>query len=117
MMRHNWSFAGSFQTHGTESTGRERGVRAVEFYDNTLTSAPDALGRFRGNALGAMRSGNILFYNNTISGYGNGPTYGLNSMRSMDNFTPWGGANGTSGWDVNDTTGGPNHDGLYWTEL
>ena len=109
VIRHNTIFNGQVQTHGTESTGRARGVRAVEIYNNTFTATAG-----HGTTVGAMRSGNVLMHDNTATGYG-ATVMGLNNMRNIDGFIPWGAANGTNGFDVNDTTGGPNHDGIYFT--
>ena len=37
VVRHNTIFNGIISNHGTESTGRARGGRAVEVYNNTFT--------------------------------------------------------------------------------
>ena len=64
VVRHNQIFDRTVQTHGTETTGRPRGARAVEVYNNTFT------GSDRNRFLGGMRSGILLFHDNAISGYG-----------------------------------------------
>jgi hypothetical protein len=96
VVRHNQIFDGTVETHGTESNQRGRGVRAVEVYSNTYT------GSDRNRFLGKMRSGVILFHDNTITGYWTGLTeFTLQAYRVDDVFAPWGGADGTSQWDVN----------------
>ena len=96
VVRHNQIFDGTVETHGTESNQRARGVRAVEVYNNTYT------GSDRNRFVGKMRSGVILFHDNTITGYWTGLTeFTLQAYRVDDVFAPWGGADGTSQWDVN----------------
>jgi hypothetical protein len=96
VVRHNQIFDGTVETHGTESNQRGRGVRAVEVYNNIYT------GSDRNRFVGKMRSGVILFHDNTITGYWKGSTeFTLQAYRADDVFAPWGGADGTSQWDVN----------------
>ena len=96
VVRHNQIFDRTVQTHGTETTGRPRGARAVEVYNNTFT------GSDRNRFLGGMRSGILLFHDNTISGYWTGSTeFTLQCYRAVDTFNPWGGADGTNQWDIN----------------
>jgi hypothetical protein len=97
VVRHNNIFNGTVAGHGTESTGRVRGCRAVEVYNNTFTGTD--LNCF----VGGSRSGVVLFHDNTIRGYwGNSATFTLQNFRSFHDFSPWGvGADGTSPWDVN----------------
>src|SRR5262249_4552832 len=54
--------------HGTESAQRNRGTRAVEIYNNTF------VGNGRGQRIHDHRSGSLLVYNNTVSGFINPPT-------------------------------------------
>jgi hypothetical protein len=99
VVRHNNIFNGLIANHGTESTGRARGGRAMEVYDNTFTGTD--LNRF----VGDVRSGGVLFHDNTISGYwGNSAEFRLYNFRSFHPFDPWGGADGTNAWDVNSPT-------------
>ena len=99
VVRHNNIFNGLIANHGTESTGRERGGRAMEVYNNSFTGTN--LNRFVGN----VRSGGVLFYDNTISGYwSNAATFTLLNFRSFHPFDPWGGADGTNPWDANSPT-------------
>ncbi|HET6887362.1 MAG TPA: hypothetical protein VFH87_05490, partial [Candidatus Udaeobacter sp.] len=84
--------------HGTESTGRPRGCRAMDIYNNKFNS--DGSNRF----LGGSRSGGVLFHDNSIKGYwGALAAYGLNNFRSVHAYSPWGGADGTNPWDKNVT--------------
>jgi hypothetical protein len=52
--------------HGTESTGRTRGTRAMEIYNNTYEGTN--LNIF----LGGTRSGSLIVHDNSVSGYGGG---------------------------------------------
>ena len=100
--------------HGTESTGRMRGGRSVEIYDNTFTGTHPASNLFN------QRSGTGVCFNNISTGYSHSAWYTATNYRddgyySFNRYPGWQGANGLSGWDINDTTGGPNHDGVYLT--
>jgi len=96
VVRHNNIFNGLIANHGTESTGRPRGGRAMEVYNNTFTGTN--LNRFVGN----VRSGGVLFHDNSISGYwGNSAGFALQNFRNFHPFDAWGGADGTNAWDVN----------------
>jgi hypothetical protein len=99
VVRHNTIVNREVHGHGTESTGRQRGVRAVEVYNNNY-AGQNASNKFAGT----MRSGTVLFHDNTFSGYGgwsNLLIYSLVNNRSNWTFPPWDGADGTSQWDVN----------------
>jgi len=99
VIRHNTIHDGLINNHGTESTGRIRGGRAMEVYNNTYTGTN--LNRF----VGGSRSGGVLFHDNTISGYWDGHTqFVLNNFRTHFGFTPWGGADGLNPWDVREPT-------------
>ena len=63
--RFNTVTNGSFQTHGTESTGRDRGVRGMEVYSNSVTITSGAQGQIAG-----WRSGAGFLFNNTVTGPG-----------------------------------------------
>jgi hypothetical protein len=82
--------------HGTESGGRIRGSRAMEVYNNTYTGTNLA------NFVGGSRSSRVLFHDNNISGYWNNPVFTLGNWRNFFPFEPWGGADGTNPWDVNE---------------
>jgi hypothetical protein len=96
VVRHCAIFNGGPHNHGTESTGRTRGSRAMEVYNNTYTGTD--LNRF----VGGSRSGGVLFHDNSISGYWGAPVFTLVNVRNYMPFTPWGGADGTNAWDVNE---------------
>jgi hypothetical protein len=99
VVRHNNIFNGIVYAHGTESTGRPRGGRAMEVYGNTFT------GTGINKIVGTSRSGGVLFHDNSISGYwGNLATFTLSNYRYFFPFSPWGGADGTNAWDVNSPT-------------
>jgi len=96
VVRYNQIFDEAVYTHGTESNGRARGTRAVEVYNNNY------VGTDRNRFLGQMRSGVVLFHDNTITGYWTRLTeFTLQAYRADDVFAPWGCADGTSQWDVN----------------
>ena len=84
--------------HGTESSGRPRGLRQAEFYGNTInTTNTAAVG------LGA-RSGVAVAFGNTFTASGGGsfPYYvTLNDERAY-RATSWMFCDGTSPYDVND---------------
>ena len=84
------------QNHGTESSGRNRGTRAMEVYNNIIS------GTGISSVVGGSRSGTVLFHDNTIIGSLNPPVFNLSNFRTHSPFTPWGGADGTNPWDVND---------------
>ena len=89
------------QTHGTEA-GRDRGCRAIEFYNNicnrSSTTAPGSPGE--------LRSGNLLFHDNKYTGMALGtPWVSLSAFRTFVNFQPWKLASGDNAWDRNDPHG------------
>lgn len=88
-------------SHGTESSHRERGQRAVEFYGNIHHDRTfgDA-GTDRDSIF--LRSGIIMYHNNTMTNFYrivDGKEY-----RSTDVYTPWGAVDGTGKFDNNDAT-------------
>jgi hypothetical protein len=99
VFRHNSIVNGYPTNHGTESGGRIRGTRAMEVYSNTFTGMNDS------NLVGGSRSGVVVFHDNTISGTWGSFIFGLENFRNFYPFDPWGGADGTNAWDVNDTGG------------
>jgi hypothetical protein len=97
VVRHNQLNDGDIQNHGTESTGRTRGSRAEEIYNNTFTGTN--LNKF----IGGSRSGVVLMHNNNVSGYWDGLTVlTLDNYRTHASFVPWGGADGVNPWDMNE---------------
>lgn len=84
--------------HGTESGGRLRGQRALEFYNNTATlTIPESVG--------ITRSGVTIYHHNTWRGPLTRPVIPLTVFREDFPFPMFGGADGTDPWDVNDTEG------------
>src|SRR5262245_22270076 len=81
--------------HGTESTGRIRVVRAVEVYNNTYA------GTNQNYFVGGIRSGIVLFHDNSISGYWNPAQFVLVNYRSIFPMG-FGGEDGTNPWDVDE---------------
>jgi len=92
--------------HGTETPGRGRSGRAEEIYNNIFDC--NHVNRF----VSGNRGGGELFHDNTIVNCGGAgaanPT--LSSFRMLGSFSPWGGADGTNGWDQNNT-GNPFYSG------
>jgi len=88
------------QTHGTEGD-RDRGCRAIEFYNNTCTRSTGGPG-----SPGGLRSGNILFHDNQYKGVTlNNAFLSLVAFRQLVNFQPWELASGGNPWDQNDPHG------------
>jgi hypothetical protein len=88
----NVTLAAACTNHGTESTGRPRGGRQLEFYGNTLTCSntsqgcPSALGQRSGTSLAfgnSLRANAGSWFNNVI-------TLGVFRSVSLD-FDPWSG--------------------------
>ena len=96
VIRHNRMIGMITFNHGTESTGRERGCRAMDIYSNDI----DGLGINR--FAGSTRSGGILFHDNTLHNFwGTSVTINGSCYRMIDTFSVWGGADGTNRWDKN----------------
>ncbi len=101
VIRHNYLLNCIPGAHGTED-GPHRGVRAYEFYDNTINATLQWGG-------GGQRSGTSIWHDNTYIGIE--PTRDI--LCHLSNFReggeraapPWGSADGTSPWDQNDTDG------------
>ena len=88
------------QTHGTEGD-RDRGCRAIEFYNNICTRSNGGPG-----SPGGLRSGNILFHDNQYKGVPLGNAFlSLVAYRQMVDFQPWQLASGGNSWDQNDPHG------------
>jgi hypothetical protein len=88
--------------HGTE--GAARGGRALEIYNNDFHNTDTE------QSPGGVRSGGILFHNNTWDGNAISKGLALAVFRTANTwknqaFTGWEGASGRSPWDVNDTEG------------
>ena len=94
--------------HGTESNGRPRGGRQMEFYDNSMSCPSSAYPACHDNGmlLGAgPRSGSLLSLGNSFSGIGINQFAGITEYRILQNIsTPWQGCDGAGPYDNNDGT-------------
>ena len=101
VVRYNKLYDCSFiQSHGTEGD-RDRGCRAIEFYNNTCNRSTGGPGQ-----PGGLRSGNILFHDNKYTGLAlNNPWVAAWVARIGTDFQPWGLASGDNSWDHNDPHG------------
>lgn len=95
--RHNAFNNAKPNSHGTQRFP-QRGVRAIESYNNILNWTIKTGG-------GQLRSGVIIAHDNEWSGAAPRSAMVLTDYRQFNNFTPPGGANGANPWDVNDTEG------------
>ena len=98
--RHNYLVNTPVGGHGTESTGRIRGVRAIEVYNNTfLWSLVEPRGQ--------LRSGTMIEFNNLWTGKEDrlDKSTRLTCYREFRPFPFWGGANGNNRLDSNDPHG------------
>ncbi len=106
MVFRNCLIDGKIGNHGTESTNSARGGRQLCAYRNTFTTDV-------GSAVVAIdyRSGSgIIFGNSFLSAAGTSHKYTQaiqgNAYRQWLTFRPWGSADGTSLFDINDTSDG-----------
>ena len=96
VVRHNKLNNFNVGDHGTESPGRGRSSRAKEIYANDM----DGLNANK-YPIGT-RGGVVLVHDNTIKGYyAQLAQNNLASYRMVEDFSPWGGANGENPWDRN----------------
>lgn len=91
-------------THGTESSGRFRGVRSYEIYNNTFTTSSFM---FCGIYL---RGGTGVIFGNTFGGTG-GQTGYVTAVLTADYrcnraYNPWGQVTGSNPWDGNQDASG-----------
>jgi hypothetical protein len=95
--RHNTFNNALANTHGTESGGRQRSVRAIEIYNNTFHFTFPATG-------GQVRGGTALIHDNVYTGQiSSGMS--LHCYREYFPFNIWGVASGVNPWDSNDPRG------------
>jgi len=83
--------------HGTETSGRFRGMRAFEIYNNTFIPVQNS--QFTGVYL---RSGTGVIYNNTFNDSGSNNWSNIiiaTNYRDGQPYPPWGQCNGTSVFD------------------
>jgi len=97
--RRNRITNGWIELHGTDSAGRLRGTRAVEIYGNEFLCTLQCFW------VANFRSGTGVVYDNTVTGFTD-PGIMLAAYRSFWPFAPFGAADGTNPWDVNEP-GGP----------
>jgi len=98
VVRHSSIHNTTLGTHGTESSGRERGSKAIEVYNNTFTGTKIT------SVIGNTRSAQLVYHDNTISGYAPGPYITLAALRYVYACAPWGQADGLNQWDTNSPT-------------
>lgn len=84
--------------HGTDSTGRARGIRQLEVYGNSISGTPGA-GTYAGPI--GVNSGAALIFGNTWTFTSLSIYAQLNARRLTTSFSPWGQCNGSNGWDLN----------------
>lgn len=96
VVRHNTFKDALIGNHGTESSGRLRGARSFEIYDNVIqytgTNWPDAI---------SFRSGTGVVFDNQITGNFK-EAMRVDNYRDWRSFSPWGIASGESPFDKND---------------
>jgi hypothetical protein len=98
--RHNYLVDTPIGGHGTETSGRFRGVRALEVYNNTFVwNLVDPRGQ--------LRSGTMLQFDNAFTGKirPDSKSTHLTCYRQFRPFPFWGGANGNNRLDSNDAHG------------
>lgn len=93
--RHNKTVNGWVEAHGLDSGGREGGCRAVEAYNNNF------LGDDTTDYVVNLRSGGLLFHDNTVSGHQSNPQVHLDAYRRFYSFPIFLQADGTNSWDEN----------------
>jgi len=94
VFRHNR--ATFLATHGTESSGRRRGVRSYEIYNNTF----DAESLVAVYTAINVRGGTGVIYDNTFAG-DYGAVINLQNFRDTAGYAPWGRCDGSSVYDQN----------------
>jgi hypothetical protein len=100
VIRYNYLVDTPVGGHGTETSGRFRGVRAIEAYRNTCVwNLADPRGQ--------LRSGTILEFDNAWTGKikPDSKITHLTCYRQFRPFPYWGGANGNNHLDSNDSHG------------
>ncbi len=92
--------------HGTESNGRPRGGRQMEFYKNSLSCPSSSYPACWNNGMlvgGSVRSGSLLAIANSFSGPGPNEFASVVEYRALQNISaPWGGCDGSGPYDKND---------------
>jgi hypothetical protein len=116
----NVTGASACTNHGTDTGGRLRGGRQMEFYGNNITSCQNAAC----NTVAGIRSGTAMIFGNSFTGQFANAYFLVDTKRRWDSDVPWGPCDGSSIWDIDDgvtyysgtvgTMGGSENDG-YWT--
>jgi hypothetical protein len=98
--RHNYLVDTPIGGHGTESSGRFRGIRALEVYNNTCVWSS-------AEPRGQLRSGTMVEFNNVWTGKEDrlAKSTRLTCYREFQQFPFWGAANGNNRLDSNDPHG------------
>ncbi len=104
VVRHNTFKNACLANHGTESSGRLRGARSFEIYENTIVYTVQPIG----SAAMTFRSGTGVIFNNTVTGRFEAGMK-VDNYRDWERFRPFGIAAGESPFDKNDVdrTGKP----------
>lgn len=102
VFRHNTVNHCNIGNHGTETSGRARGGRTFEIYNNTFNSPfGNSQSHEESCWMVYIRSGAALVFNNTIDHFDS--ICVTAAYRMHDSSTPcWRAATGTNPWDVND---------------
>jgi hypothetical protein len=92
--------------HGTESNGRPRGGRQMEFYKNLMSCPSSTYPACWNNGMlvgGSTRSGSLLAVANSYTGKAINNFSTINEYRTLQNISaPWGACDGSGGYDKND---------------
>jgi hypothetical protein len=100
VVRYNTLYNTSVGSHGTETGGRQRGVRQMEVYNNTFV-APSGVPV---DSLIWFRSGTGVAFNNKITAdvkAGLNAVVKTTNLRDQNSYSPWGKCDGTSPYDGN----------------
>jgi hypothetical protein len=93
--------------HGTESNGRPRGGRQMEFYKNTMNCPSSSYPSCWNNGMlfgAGPRSGSLLSIANSFTGKGMNTFASIAYFRDTGSFVPFGPCDGTGPYDNNDPT-------------
>jgi hypothetical protein len=92
----------SFGNHGTETSGRMRGGKSQEIYNNSMTCL--ATGGACSSGVGFRSADGFVFDNTFVVGPGSewGQVAGLSAYRTWLYEAPWEACDGRGPWDTND---------------
>jgi hypothetical protein len=116
----NVTGASACTNHGTDTIGRTRGGRQMEFYNNNIASCQSAAC----NTVAGSRSGATMIFGNSFTGQFTNTYFMVDTKRRWDADMPWGACDGSSPWDTNDGTTyysgtigsiGGSEDAGFWT--